>query len=64
LNRLGQQQVVWGPWHWRGYYTLRRLAKQNENDQVKKLAELLKTDNFTSMEWIGLAARWAELKLR
>jgi CRISPR-associated protein Csm1 len=68
-NRAGQPQVLWGPWMWRGFYTLTRMADQRKSEgevraQIRELRDQLKRDQFASMEWIGLAARWAELYLR
>jgi hypothetical protein len=54
---------------WRGFYTLTRMADQRKSEgevraQIRELRDQLKRDQFASMEWIGLAARWAELWLR
>jgi len=67
LNRAGETQVYWGPWMWRGYYYLKRRAKKEKEkarDSIDQLAEGLKGDRFRAIEWIGLAARWAELLTR
>ena len=64
VGRSGQPQVLWGPWMWRAYYYLSRLARQGQNQDVAALRDQLKSDEFRSMEWIGLAARWAELLSR
>ncbi|MBN2006226.1 MAG: hypothetical protein JXA21_22920, partial [Anaerolineae bacterium] len=66
LNRSGQEQTLYGPWLWRGYYNLKRMAgrykKQPEiQGALLKLAEQLHGQKFRDIEWIGLAARWAEL---
>ncbi|MEJ5310506.1 MAG: type III-A CRISPR-associated protein Cas10/Csm1 [Anaerolineae bacterium] len=67
INRAGQEQVLYGPWMWRGAYYLKRMAKQYEKknaamyDALEALHERLRTDRFRAIEWIGLAARWAEL---
>jgi hypothetical protein len=47
-----------------GYYHLHRLAQQAHSQSINQLNEQLKRDQFRSIEWIGLAARWAELRLR
>ncbi|MGQ9716755.1 MAG: type III-A CRISPR-associated protein Cas10/Csm1 [Anaerolineae bacterium] len=65
-NRNRQEQVVYGPWMWRGYYFLKRMARRYKDqpaigESVDELAEGLHGDNFRAIEWIGLAARWAEL---
>ena len=56
----GQPQTLWGPWMWRGYYLLKR-AKQAD---IRTLAQTLHEDDFRSMAWMGLAARWADLLQR
>lgn len=56
----GQRQILWGPWMWRGYYILKR----STHDEVKQLGERLHERQFRNMDWIGLAARWAELYSR
>jgi CRISPR-associated protein Csm1 len=66
-NRQGEEQVLWGPWMWRTYYMLRRMAKRYETQggpEIKELADHLKEDNFRAIEWMGLAARWVELLSR
>ncbi|GAP11887.1 CRISPR-associated protein, Csm1 family [Bellilinea caldifistulae] len=63
LNRAGQIQVLWGPWNWLAEYHLSRL-KDVPKDDVEKIRRRLKQENFRSIEWIGLAARWAELITR
>jgi CRISPR-associated protein Csm1 len=64
VNRARQDQVLWGPWMYLGYYHLHRLAQQAHSQSINQLNEQLKRDQFRSIEWIGLAARWAELRLR
>lgn len=59
-------QLLWGPWNWLSFYTLSRMAKQT-GDKSSKDIELLRNEiakSFQSIEWIGLAARWAELITR
>jgi len=70
-NLSGQEQVLWGPWHWLGYYTLKRMVQRTRNDlptfsaKVDDIAEKkLKAERFVSVDWIGFAARWTELILR
>ncbi len=66
-NLAGTVQTYYGPWIWRGYYFLKRMARRLEKEQPKaskdvdKLADMLHKGNFRAIEWIGLAARWAEL---
>ena len=67
VNRQGEVQGVWGPWMWRGYYALKRMAEQERAEKeraIAALAERLHEDHFNSIDWIGLAARWVELLLR
>ncbi|MEM1562866.1 MAG: type III-A CRISPR-associated protein Cas10/Csm1 [Candidatus Bathyarchaeia archaeon] len=67
LNMVGEEQVYYGPWMWRGYYFLKRMARRYEKSNpdvaraIDELAERLHGDGFRAIEWIGLAARWAEL---
>ncbi len=65
-NLAGEEQVRYGPWTWRGYYFLKRMSRRLKEKPdarafVDILAERLHQDWFRSIEWIGLAARWAEL---
>ena len=68
LNQMGEEQVPWGPWMWRGTYQLKRMAKRYKDDTrgaaIEALLNMLKEDNFRAIRWIGLAARWAELLTR
>lgn len=68
-NVAGEEQVFYGPWMWRGYYFLQRMAQRYEKTpaisrEIKRLAEGLHGEGFRAIEWIGLAARWAELMVR
>jgi CRISPR-associated protein Csm1 len=67
FNRTGVQQFPWGPWMWLGAYYLARMQRQAKDEvlkgEIKKLQEELKA-NFQNIEWIGFAARWAELLSR
>ncbi len=68
LNQQRQKQAIWGPWNWLSAYYLKRMQKRSQDQDFKDMLEgilkLLQSDQFASIEWIGLAARWAELKLR
>jgi CRISPR-associated protein Csm1 len=67
MARQGQSaKVYWGPWHWHSAYSLSRLAKQNREarEEIKTIQAGLSLENFKNIEWIGLAARWAELLVR
>jgi CRISPR-associated protein Csm1 len=50
-------QTLYGPWNWRIVYTLKR------NNVDKSLIEKLH-ETPAMLEWLGVAARWAELKNR
>ncbi|MER3515196.1 MAG: hypothetical protein C4310_13085 [Chloroflexota bacterium] len=63
-NRAGQPQVFWGRWMWLGFYSLSRMAEQSKLPRICQLRDQLKAKDFRSITWIGLAARWAELRLR
>lgn len=63
FTRNGQSQVVWGPWMWRGTYLLSRhetRAPEDARTELKALRERLADNNFTTIKYVGLAARWAE----
>ena len=62
-SQLGEEQSLWGPWNWLSVYYLSRNSEARKEDIEKLRTELLR-DQFRSIEWIGLAARWAELSLR
>lgn len=66
LNQNRVEQVLFGPWNWLSEYTLARMAEKDKpnREDFDKLRERLKKDDFRSIEWIGLAARWAELLRR
>ncbi len=59
-NRAGQPQAFWGRWMWLGFYMLSR----SKLPSIRDLRDQLKAEDFRSIAWIGLAARWAELRLR
>lgn len=68
-NRAGEEQGLWGPWMWQSFYQLSRMAEQRKSqpqirEEIERLRDRLKADGFRSIEWVGLAARWAELALR
>ena len=57
----------WGPWLWRGAYTLKRMGDRYKGDareEIKRVRESLKQDNFRYIETLGPAVRWAELLTR
>ena len=67
-GRAGEEPVYWGPWMWRGFYILTRLARRvgasAEREEIEALARRMQGSGFRLIEWIGLAARWAELLTR
>lgn len=68
LNKSGKESILWGPWVWRSFYLLHRMAKAEGNASakadLKQLATRFELANIGQMDWIGLAARWAELITR
>lgn len=68
-NRSGGDQVFWGPWMWRAFYIIRQLARRTKESpdlqqELVRLSDLFKPETMKDMDWIGLAARWAELLTR
>ncbi|HXF61841.1 MAG TPA: type III-A CRISPR-associated protein Cas10/Csm1, partial [Caldilineaceae bacterium] len=69
VNQAGELQALWGPWMWQGVYMLSRMADRLKGQpalrrQVEELRHHLEQEQFRNMDWIGLAARWAELLSR
>lgn len=69
VTKDGTPQALWGPWMWRGVYMLNRMADRLKQQpalqrQVDDLRRNLEQEQFRNMDWIGLAARWAELLTR
>jgi CRISPR-associated protein Csm1 len=67
VNLLGQEQVFYGPWLWRAVYYLKRQerrAKGTGKEEIKQIRKQLHKGHFRAIEWIGLAARWADLRRR
>ena len=60
----GREQLLWGPWMWQGNYLLKRLERSATQPvvgaEIARVADRLIGD-FRSIDWIGLAARWADL---
>lgn len=63
-----EKRGVWGPWVWRAAYTLARAAEREQGSvkqEILELADLLAGERFgNNIEWLALAARWAELATR
>jgi CRISPR-associated protein Csm1 len=55
---------VWGPWMWRGAYFLKRMEDRQQGEAKEEIARLrqrLKDNDFRYIETLGPAARWVEL---
>lgn len=59
----GAPQGYYGPWIPRLEYALARLAEREKAlaEDLRALRDRLRSEDYRSIEWIGLAARWAEL---
>ncbi|MYC95647.1 MAG: type III-A CRISPR-associated protein Cas10/Csm1 [Caldilineaceae bacterium SB0661_bin_32] len=55
-----RDQVLLGPWAWRAAYALNR-AKV---DGAKEIEDMLCSSDYRMMEWLGVAAGWADLYIR
>mgnify|MGYP005832815293 CR=1 FL=1 len=67
--KLGLQVMNAGPWVWRGSYALVRLMQQYGQEErirqgIANLYEQLTQSGFANLPQVGLAARWAQLRLR
>ena len=71
----GKPQTLYGPWNWRILYLLRRTfgkeTLENEDSEEQRLIRdfhVLPSEeqhpNYAHMDWVGIAARWAELESR
>ncbi len=69
-TRNGTQKIVYGPWVWRGAYTLTRLAERASNDKrqpIETLRDRLMQEFRDDVPFVvkaGLAARWTQLRIR
>lgn len=66
LTQERKPQALWGAWNWLSVYYLKRMRSRSDESFQKTLDDILTLfeKQFASIQWIGLAARWAELKLR
>jgi len=68
LNQERRPQMIWGPWNWLGVYFLKRMQRRLSNpafkDMLQDILDLIQSGDFSSIQWIGLAARWAQLLTR
>ncbi|MEA3408142.1 MAG: type III-A CRISPR-associated protein Cas10/Csm1 [Chloroflexota bacterium] len=66
----GKPQAYFGPWIPRAEYMLARMKGRVKDHSPSAAADLealrkrLREENYRSLTWIGLAARWAELLIR
>lgn len=60
----GQSKQMFGPWHYRAAYAFARLAYGKHKEAVQQAAQAIMADDFRGIEWVGMAARWAELEVR
>ena len=68
-DEFGNAKVLYGPWHWRLAYLLGQQEDRTRDDKptqkrIASLREALKKNDYRAMEWLGLAARWAQYSLR
>ena len=63
-NRSGEPQAFLGPWAWRAAYSLQRLHDRARIEEVKRIKEKLPANSYRMMEWLGVAAGWADLRIR
>lgn len=68
LNRSGQEQMFWGPWIWRAAYAFKRRTSmagaRDIEGTLRDIEGALRHSNYRMMEWLGVAARWADLYRR
>ncbi|MCP4538870.1 MAG: type III-A CRISPR-associated protein Cas10/Csm1 [Chloroflexi bacterium] len=61
-------KTYWGPWMWQGAYSLKRMESRCKDkevqEKIKQIRESFKKDQFSYIETLGPAARWAELLMR
>lgn len=55
LRQDGKPQALFGPWNWLAEYSLRKATG------AEMLRRRIRETDFESIDWIGLAARWADL---
>ncbi len=61
-----KHKAVWGPWIWHNAYLMSRLAQRHSNQkgQIHALQLAMTEDNYTGIERVALAARWADALIR
>lgn len=71
----GKPQTLYGPWNWRILYLLRRTfgreTQENQETEEQRLTRDFhvlpgedKQPDYARLDWVGVAARWVELKDR
>lgn len=74
-QNTGKPQTLYGPWNWRIVYLLRRTfgkeTQENRETEEQRLTrdfhvlpDETKQPDYARLDWVGLAARWAELRDR
>jgi hypothetical protein len=61
---LSGEQVYYGPWMWRQAYSLKRFARNKSEEVQDKIMALEKWTLTHQIQYLGLAARWAEYLTR
>lgn len=68
LGANRRPQAFWGPWNWLFEYYLARMERMYQKEQLLQNLRTLRSEMRATfhqrIEWVGLAARWAELKTR
>lgn len=63
-EEIGRPQTFLGPWAWRAAYSLQRLHDRARIEEMKRINEKLPANGYRMMEWLGVAAGWADLRIR
>lgn len=63
-DRNGRPQTFLGPWAWRAAYSLQRQYNRAGIEEVRRIKEKLPANGYQMMEWLGVAAGWADLRIR
>lgn len=62
----GEGKQLFGPWHYLAAYQFGRMKQRHRHleKEIEEARNALMAHDFQGIEWIGLAARWAELEER
>jgi len=69
-RKQGRLQTLYGPWNWRIVYLLGRNLDKNNPEHQKLTGNFHvlpgeeKQPDYARLDWVGVAARWAELEDR